>query len=249
MPPPYAEKVRRIIEREEITTLYQPIFDLRTGEAIGFEAFTRGPRGTRFEQYESLFLVAAEAGLLGALDDLCRRKAIRGATSLLPEQKLFVKRFAFPDPQQHSRHGNTTETDLFEGQVDPRQVVWEMSERQPSFVFSPATIDDWTRLGCSFAIDNLGKAYSGLDKVIEFKPNYIKLAMSMSRNIHESVVKHEMVSTFTAMAEKVRAQVIVTGIEKEEELDVLRQIGVDLVQGYLLRKPSTTLRTEPLIDL
>ena len=71
-PVPLTDVLRRILEREEISILFQPIFDLRTGEPHGFEALARGPKETALEDYASLYRAANTADLLPELDRVCR---------------------------------------------------------------------------------------------------------------------------------------------------------------------------------
>jgi EAL domain-containing protein (putative c-di-GMP-specific phosphodiesterase class I) len=73
----------------------------------------------------------------------------------------------------------------------------------------------------------------------------VKLDMSMVRDIHTRFVKKEMVQTFKAMADKIDAKLVAEGIEKREEFEVVREIGVNFIQGNYLARPLQGFQTAP----
>ena len=133
--------------------MYQPIFDLRTGRAHGFEAFARGPEGTELETFESLYEVAKTAGLVSELDRACCEKAILGATQLPAQCKLFVNTLPF---SMHSENFKRKKLmDLFEkGRIVAQQIVWEISEQEPvrDCVVFADVMKERSEIGCQFAI-------------------------------------------------------------------------------------------------
>ena len=70
--------------------VFQPIFDLESGEMIGMEALSRGPRGSEFEAGETLFQLADRTELLGPLERVCREIALEAAENGPPGRKLFL---------------------------------------------------------------------------------------------------------------------------------------------------------------
>ncbi len=86
----HREKLQELILRESVTTFYQPIIDFNRFEILGFEALSRGPQGTEFENPHNLFDAAAEADLHFELDRLCREKALQNAQGLNYNHKLFI---------------------------------------------------------------------------------------------------------------------------------------------------------------
>ncbi len=242
-PVPLADVLRGVLEREEITVLFQPIFDLETKAPYGYEAFARGPEQTDLEDYESLYNVANAADLLLPLDRACRRRAIIAAGRLPADYHVFVK--MLPMSVGDDRFGGKDLFTLYEDELMPSQVVWQISERDPIENFSRFmdSVSDLTELGSKIGIDNFGRGYSGLDQIVHIKPQYIKLAGELIRDIHVSFVKQQLLSTFYALANKIDARLIVTGIEQMEDLEVVRRIGVHFVQGYLLARPTRGFQT------
>lgn len=244
---PPAEVLRGILEREDITILFQPIFDLRTGEPHGFEAFSRGPEQTALADYASLYHVANSADLLLELDRTCRRGAMLAARHLPANLNLFVKMYHIADESFCGKELIF----LLEDGLASAQIVWQVSENNP--IEKPSrfkdALTDLTELGCMIAVDNFGRGYAGLDKIVHIRPHYIKIAKELISEIHASSIKQQMLSTFSVLAKNIDAQLIATGIERVEELGVVRRIGVNLVQGYLLGKPSRGFQTVPSVEL
>ncbi|MEN0105919.1 MAG: bifunctional diguanylate cyclase/phosphodiesterase, partial [Pseudomonas sp.] len=93
-------------------------------------------------------------------------------------------------------------------------------------------------MGFSIALDDLGAGYSSLRLWSELRPDYVKIDRHFIDGIHQDAVKREFVGSILQMAKASRAQVIAEGIELVEELTVLAEMGVDLLQGYLLSRPQ-----------
>jgi EAL domain-containing protein (putative c-di-GMP-specific phosphodiesterase class I) len=90
----------------------------------------------------------------------------------------------------------------------------------------------------SFAVDDVGAGYSGLDTIEKLRPHYLKIDIGLVREVHASAVKRAMVKAIIALGHGIDAKVIAEGIGNEEETQVLRAMGVDFGQGYHLAKPD-----------
>jgi EAL domain-containing protein (putative c-di-GMP-specific phosphodiesterase class I) len=96
----------------------------------------------------------------------------------------------------------------------------------------------FTDLGMSFAVDDVGAGYSGLELIARLKPTFLKIDAALVRDVHLSLVNREMVKAIIAMGQGIGAQVIAEGIQTDGEADALREMGVDWGQGYLLARPD-----------
>ncbi|MEZ4321231.1 MAG: EAL domain-containing response regulator [Myxococcota bacterium] len=93
--------------------------------------------------------------------------------------------------------------------------------------------------GFSLAVDDLGAGYSALTILADLQPRYIKLDMSLVRDIHLSPRKQRLVQLLVTFGEATAATVIAEGVETHEECEALVDCGIELVQGYLLGAPVT----------
>ena len=100
------------------------------------------------------------------------------------------------------------------------------------------TMAYFTDLGMSFAVDDVGAGYSGLESIANLKPSFLKIDMSLVRNVHESLVNREMVKAIVSLGRGIGAEIIAEGIETEDEFAALVDMDVDYWQGYLMARPQ-----------
>jgi EAL domain-containing protein (putative c-di-GMP-specific phosphodiesterase class I) len=124
-----------------------------------------------------------------------------------------------------------------------RRVVLEVTERA-SLRSSSALEARFARLrelGFRLAIDDIGAGYSGLTSFADLIPEIVKVDMSLVRDVHLSRVKQRTIRSLCALAHEVGSLVVGEGVESEAERDCLRDLGCDLLQGYLFGRPSRQL--------
>ena len=129
---------------------------------------------------------------------------------------------------------------LDRAQVSPDRIVIEITEKLmiENYALFRETMADFTQLGMSFAVDDVGAGYSGLESIHKLKPGYIKIDMGLVQDVHVSTVNRAMAKAIITLGHKIGAEVIAEGIQSEEELQVLRALGVDFGQGYHLARPD-----------
>ncbi|UCH78291.1 MAG: EAL domain-containing protein [Candidatus Coatesbacteria bacterium] len=233
------EMLKRIIIREEVDILYQPIFSLEDLSVFGFEALSAATGGTGIEGAEMLFALAEEVDLSTQLDRVCRRRALTQAHRWLNEAQLFIN----TNPKTIEELG-TREDALFHlfgnGGVAPEHVVLEITERSAigNLSLFEATLNRFRDHGISVAVDDAGAGYASLNTIARLKPDFLKFDMALVRDIDTDRVKQELLATVQDLGRRVDARVIAEGIETEGELDTLQRAGVEFGQGYLLARPK-----------
>lgn len=95
--------------------------------------------------------------------------------------------------------------------------------------------------GFSVAVDDLGAGYSSLIMLADLQPQYIKLDMSLVRNIHEEPRKQRLVQLMVTFAEATQALAIAEGVETRDEARALMDCGIHLVQGHYFGRPTLDL--------
>jgi EAL domain-containing protein (putative c-di-GMP-specific phosphodiesterase class I) len=93
--------------------------------------------------------------------------------------------------------------------------------------------------GFRVAVDDAGAGYSGLQTMVEIEPDFIKLDISLTRGIEESVVRQKLVGTLSDFCRNAGIGLIAEGIEHRDQLDVLNDLGVPFAQGYLFARPAS----------
>lgn len=210
---------------------YHPIVVTETQEIYGYEALARGVMRS-LRSPEVMFDVAAEADLVWELSRLCRSRAIEGMdTHLQPGELLFlnVDPHDFNDPAFNEHEVKY-----------PERVVIEITERTaikdyPKF---RERLRAFREAGFRFAVDDAGSGYAGLGSIANLEPNYIKLDISLINGIDTNFIKQNLVETMVKFANDHGAMVIAEGVERAEEFKAVKELGVHLVQGFFLHRPS-----------
>ena len=124
-------------------------------------------------------------------------------------------------------------------------IVFEITERTAikDFRAFGRGVDLLRKEGYQVAIDDVGTGYSTLQAISEVQPEFLKIDMSLIRNIDQSLIKRGLVSSLVEMGEKIRACVIAEGIERREEMQALLECGVQYGQGYYFARPAPPFPT------
>ncbi|WP_339466472.1 MULTISPECIES: bifunctional diguanylate cyclase/phosphodiesterase [unclassified Pseudomonas] len=228
-----------ILTQSGLNSLFQPIICLSERRILGYEALTRGPSNSPLHSPIALFAVARQAGRLSELEIACRQSACRRFNEQQLPGKLFLN--VSPESLLEAAHqpGRTLQL-LQDFGIPPSQVVIELTEQTPidDFQLLQTALHHYRAMGFSIALDDLGAGYSSLRLWSELRPDYVKIDRHFIDGIHQDALKREFVGSILQIAKASRAQVIAEGIELPEELAVLTEMGVDLVQGYLLGRPQ-----------
>jgi EAL domain-containing protein (putative c-di-GMP-specific phosphodiesterase class I) len=212
---------------------YHPIVEAQTQHVFGYEALARGVMRS-LRSPEVMFDVAAEADMLWELGRLCRSRALEDMhTRLKPDELLFLN----VDPHDF---GDPEFDEELLGAHEPQRVVIEITERTaikdyPKFRNRLAAFRE---RGYRFAVDDAGSGYAGLGSIANLEPDFIKLDMSLINCIDTNFIKQNLVETMVKFANDQRAQVIAEGVERAEEFETVKELGVHLVQGFYLHRPA-----------
>lgn len=233
--------MERILRNGEIRSAYQPIIRLRSGQLHGFEALTRCPPGSVFDGPAALFHYAELEGYSFALDRLARETAIRSCPDLNGKQKIFININSGIMKDPHFVSGQTRQWLAARG-LKPGQVVLEITERSSIDDFEEAKhlLNHYRSQGYEIAIDDAGAGYSSLQAIVELRPDYIKLDKSLVQKADQDEMKLQMLRTFVRFAKRMKIMTVAEGIETPEELQLVRKMGIDFGQGYLIGRPSET---------
>jgi diguanylate cyclase (GGDEF)-like protein len=228
-----------ILTQSGLHSLFQPIICLSERRILGYEALSRGPSNSPLHSPIALFAIARQAGRLSELEIACRESACRRFNEQQLPGKLFLN--VSPESLLEAAHQPGRTLQLLEDfGIPPSQVVIELTEQTPTddFQLLQTALHHYRAMGFSIALDDLGAGYSSLRLWSELRPDYVKIDRHFIDGIHQDALKREFVGSILQIAKASRAQVIAEGIELPEELAVLTEMGVDLVQGYLLCRPQ-----------
>jgi EAL domain-containing protein (putative c-di-GMP-specific phosphodiesterase class I) len=212
---------------------YQPIVQAGSGSLFGYEALLRS--GDPALPGPGAILDAAER--LGRVDDVGRAvrcKASESMQGVRPPALLFINLHAV------ELNDETLTCPTAPLTMIASRVVLEITERASLEAIDdvPSRIAQLRELGFRIAIDDLGAGYSGLMSFTQLEPEFVKLDMSLVRDIHKNPLKQKLVRSMTALCKDMGITVVAEGIEVVEERDTIIELGCDLLQGFLLARPG-----------
>lgn len=231
--------VGNVITREQIRTLYQPIVELGSGETLGFEALSRPANDFAEQLGLPLFSAAQKVELQAELDQLCRTLSVDRRPELEADRKLFIN--CLPVTFYESSEALDRLLDRWTDHgLRPEQLIFEINENisQPQADRILPTVRRLRADGYQFALDDMGTGKTNLRLLAELEPTFIKMDISLTRDIGENIRKQALASYLLDLADKSDARLIAEGIESERELETIIELGVDLGQGHLIGRPE-----------
>jgi EAL domain-containing protein (putative c-di-GMP-specific phosphodiesterase class I)/DNA-binding response OmpR family regulator len=208
--------------------VFQPIVDLATETTIGYEALTRFADGTRPDRR---FADAAAVGLGYELEAATLCAAVRAADGLPPGAWLSL---------------NVSPGFLLEGSR-LRDVVRDARRPLVLEITEHVVIEDYAafracvaELGADlrYAVDDAGAGFSSFRHILELRPDFVKLDLALVRDIDADEIRQALVAGIVYFARSGHCRLVAEGIETTAELAMLRSLGVDLGQGYVLGRPA-----------
>jgi diguanylate cyclase (GGDEF)-like protein len=229
----------KILKKENISTAFQPILSLRDASVLGYEALCRGPKETVFESPSLLFDLALETDKIWELETLCRSKALNSIGLLSVDALLFLN----VNPNIMHNPGfkqGFTKDYLDKVGIDPHRIVFEITEREAikNISIFKSTINNYKMQDFKIAIDDAGAGYSGLNLISDINPHFIKLDMNLIRDVDKDMTKQSLLRSMVEFSNLTNTKLIAEGIETEEELETLVEIGINYGQGYYLQRPD-----------
>ena len=227
--------------------VYQPIVSLLDGAIYSHEALIRGPQHTSFHTPDVLLAAAAHENLNYEFENLCVIAALRQWGELLQPGRLFVNISAQVLVQVLNQCGRDALIELVNGfGVLPRRLVLEITEyeRVADMDYFANVVADIRRVGVSIALDDFGDGRSSLRLWSQLKPEFVKIDKYFTKDISHHADKLKTIQALQQIAAIFDTALVAEGIETEDDLRVLRDLGIAYGQGFLLGRPAALPREQ-----
>ena len=226
-------RIHSILERDSVDVEFQPVFDLLDCSIVSLEALARF--WTEPMRSPSVWFAEANEVGLGAELELV---AIRSALQRIDE---------FPDGVALALNVSPVTA------LDPRfcELLLGLAERIVIEITEHAQVDDYDALaaalaplrerGAQLAIDDVGAGFANLRHILRLAPDIVKLDLSLTQEISRDPARRALATSLVGFAGGVGARIVAEGISSDEDLTLLRALGVNYGQGFYLARPSALL--------
>ena len=215
-----------LLDERSIKIVYQPIVDTSSNRVFGYEALGRDPQGKLnilelFKRYQTI-------GRLHELQCLCFKLELEAAHKFKLERLFVNVNFDMLNDLSHIPKPPDTELIL---EISEKEVLEDIENRLK-------IAQKWRAQGFKFAIDDFGAGFISLPFIAQLIPDYIKIDRSTILHAVSSIKFREFLKDMVLALHNYSAEgIIAEGIETEQELNVVKELGLDLVQGFLLGRP------------
>ena len=234
--------IMKAVEDQNFTLNYQPIVDLEKKRLGGYEALVRWFHPTRGRVRPDHFLgLAEETSLIVPIGLWVFRQACHDLHRMQKQcdHKIFMSINISGRQMMSSTFFDDIEQIIREEDVPAEQVKLEITER---VLVEGSLAVEWINrcreMGFLVALDDFGTGYSSLSYLSEFDIDNLKIDQAFIRKMNEDQKSRVLVETLTKMASGLGLSTIAEGIEEKHQLDELREMGIDYIQGYYYGKPE-----------
>jgi EAL domain-containing protein (putative c-di-GMP-specific phosphodiesterase class I) len=230
----------RIIEPDGLTTVFQPIFRLAGGRRLPFalEALTRGPKGTNVERSDVLFEYVRRKRREPEVDLLAIAAALREARSLPGASALSLNVHASTLERDPRLAGWLARTAAANG-IPLERIIIEIVEHAPPWSGPQllTALAELRELGVRIALDDVGLGQSNFRMILDCRPDLLKIDRHFVAGVHADPHRRAVLETISDLARRLGGEAVAEGIEDQRDLDTVADLGISLVQGYLLCYP------------
>lgn len=237
-----SDHLKHILESNWLTAVFQPIANLGKNNVIGCEGLIRGPAGTEFQSAAALFATATSPWLRERLEIAAIERI------LYQVKEMQVPGFIFLNISGNVLINIATKWGLprFIGWLEQQEVplsklIFEITEHEriADVEQLKAVTTSLHGRGISFALDDFGDGHSSLRVWAEIQPRFVKIDKFFTADIAKIAYKSKTLHALCHICETLGGTLIAEGIENEEQLGVIRDLGITLGQGFFIAPPET----------
>jgi EAL domain-containing protein (putative c-di-GMP-specific phosphodiesterase class I) len=225
-----AARINRALAQGGLETVFQPLIEFESSDCIAYEALTRFPEEAARSTSE-WFSDAGELGIGARLELRAIDAALAHLDDIPPQAALAIN----VSPA-------VAVTAEFLQLVAPfaDRLIVELTEHEPVADYGALVeaIRELRELGARIAIDDVGAGFATLRHILRLAPDIVKLDLSLTAGIAHDAGSRALTSALVGFAQRTGTLIAAEGIETDLELELLRELGVDHGQGYLLGRPS-----------
>jgi EAL domain-containing protein (putative c-di-GMP-specific phosphodiesterase class I) len=230
------------IERNQFVLHYQPKIDGKTSQTVGIEALIRWNHPQRGLLYPIDFIpIAEETGVIKYIDEWVLNTACTQLQKWLQEGMTNIRLAVNLSAWQFKDHHllEIVSKALADTGIDPSYLELEITETAAleNFNFTQNILTKLMDMGISISIDDFGTGYSSLSYLKNLPISFLKIDKSFVADLLSDKNTYSIVKAIIDVAHALQLKVIAEGVENQEQLDVLRTLDCDEIQGYHVSRP------------
>lgn len=243
------QDLQHYITQDEIQVAFQPIYSVARKQIVGLEALARWSHPERGEISPKIFIaIAEETGLIQRLSSrvlaaACRQTATWNklwGCDLFVSVNISIRQFSNP-----TLLPSILQT-LEDCGLEPRRLHLEITES--ALLLDDAIVErmlaEARNRGIGVSLDDFGTGYSSLSYLLNLPVDELKIDQSFIHDLEFDRRRVELVKTVLSLGRTLGKRVVAEGVETREQLEILRNMGCEYVQGYLISKPLASSSVE-----
>lgn len=232
-------QLSEIIKEKEIKTLFQPIVNLKNGTIFGYGTTNRITLKKCTFGISEAYEIARKTKRLLDFEILCRKNTVKSAAGKPQNTKLFINF----DPNVIREDGykvGVTMEKLEKNELDYGDIVFEAAEKWAvdDIKLYKDAFNNYRSQGFAVAISGVRSGYSGINRILEINPQYIRIDAEIVNNIENDEMKRSYAAALSQFAKDLGVPLIAVGTETAEQLKTLIELKIDYAQGTYFAKPS-----------
>jgi len=227
----------------ELTIHFQPIFRAQNGKIFGYEALTR--HSSKSINIKQLFDEAKKDGSIFLLDMICRKNAIKKASTLAIKDYLFIN--VCPEILLKPQHTvGITDRLIEEFSFPKNQIILEITEKSAieNYNIFMASVFYYKQRGYKIAIDDFGAGFGGPKMLSLIEPEIVKIDRHFVSNLRKNSICKSFIEFTVSVCHNKNIMVVAEGVETHCQLEELIKLGVDFLQGFYLGEPSQDIKKQ-----
>lgn len=232
------KEFHRFVKEELVTYYFQPIISAKTGKIEAYEALMRANLPI-LKRPDVVMKIAREEGALREIERMTMFRATEAFADFREKKRikgdalLFINSIA----SQHMAAKDEIEFNNRYAELQ-KQIVIEITEEESIDYHALEIKRNAPGFEGAFALDDYGSGYSNEKSLLDLAPKYIKVDLSIIRDIDTDPDKQQIVENIVAYAHKRDMKIVAEGLETPEEIQKVLELEVDLLQGFYLARPE-----------
>lgn len=235
------DKLNDLLQPGSIAIVFQPIVKVSpVGETLfALEALSRGPRGTNMENPDLMFAYARRKNREVSLDQCCLTNALQAASLLPGNPTLSLNVHAATLTFPNFAHWFVSQS-MSVG-THPSRLIIEIIEHTGAFSRAElrTALSQLRAAGVRVAVDDIGLGDANYAMLIDCHPEYLKVDRYVVHGCASDPYRRAILRATAAVAFSSNSAVIAEGVEREDDMATLQELGIDILQGFLISKPIT----------